>query len=223
MAEQQRQIAQILCAQKGDADAMECIVLEYLPLIRSVARRFGVYRQTCESDDLVQAGTVGFLQAVLRYDICSSARLSTYAIPWILGEMKRAIRLSKGNCGVEAAKAKLRREQDRLTETLGHAPNLGELAKACDISQLQAAELTALCSETMVMEALHTQADQERQEAIEIRLGLEKLSQVERSVILLRYFRDQTQKQTAAFLGKSQTQVSRIEQSALQNLKRQLS
>lgn len=170
--------ALIARAQRGDAQATEALMMMYRPLLLSLAHRL-----ICPAgwaDELLQAGYLGLMQAVRRFDSAKDVQLITYATPWILGEMKRALRRLSA-----AGAVSLDKELSDDGATLMDVLSIGE---EVDI------------------------------EKIDLRLALQSLSVEEQKVICLRFFRDQTQQETACLLGKSQAQISRIERRALDRL-----
>ena len=156
----------------------------YIPLLWSLAYRLVSNRSAAE--ELVQAGYMGLLSAIEKYDPTRCARLITYAFPWILGEMKRVLR--------EMYDTRKDASLDRLDST--QECSLGERLTGCDDIDFT---------------------------GIDLRMAMKKLNADEQMVICLRYFRDKTQKETAALMKKIQPQISRLEQAALGRLKEFLS
>lgn len=169
-------------AQRGDTHALECLLEPHRPLLYALARRFG--GSVLTSQELVQAGYLGLMEAVRRYDGSRGVRFITYAVPWALGEMKRALR--------ESARKTLSLEEET-------GPEAGRTLRD-----------TIAGPEGVSIESL------------DLRMAIAQLSQEEQSVLLLRFFRDKTQKETAQALGRSQAQVCRIEQRALDGLRARL-
>ena len=221
----------ILLAQRGDESAMQQIIECYLPLIRATAMRSALFFSDQLMEDLIQAGTIGLLKAIKRFSFDAGAKLSTYALPWILGEIRQAIRLSSEVTGIESGKKKIERMQEELLLRLQRMPTLKELAQACCMTAEQVSELSALS--LVKPDAENNDREQQGKEflgchakefeSVELNMTIQSLSTVERSAIILRYFRDFTQKETAALLGCSQAQISRIERRALDALKELLS
>lgn len=173
----------IIGAKAGNVFALDDLARRYEPLLWSLARRLTFCRFV--SEELVQAGYVGLLSAVKKYDSKKQAKLKTYAVPWILGEMRAVLREKYDVYHCTSLDAQINQEECTLHETLIGTEEIGL-------------------------------------EAMNLRLEVEKLSSEEQSVIILRYARDRTQKETALLLGKSQSQVSRLERSALDRLKENL-
>ena len=138
-----------------------------------------VYTPYIERDVLIQAGCIGLMQAVKHYQQEMDVKLITYAVPWILGEMKKALRREAAS-GISLEGMTESEERRSISMLCG--------CEGVDLSW------------------------------VDLRMALEKLSDELRLVICLRYFRDKTQKETAVLLQKSQTQISRLERQALDEL-----
>lgn len=166
-------------AQQGDQQALERLITPYRALLHALARRF--YGSVLSGDELAQAGYLGLIEAVRRYDAGKGVRLITYAVPWILGEMKRALRAAA--CAPVSLDGESGEEEGQsLLDTLRGADGVN-------------------------------------MEALDLRMAIAQLTQEEQSVLLLRFYQDKTQKETAAALSKSQAQISRIERHALDCLR----
>ena len=229
--------AQILAAQAGDQAAMQTLLQENTPLVWSVAKRF--YGRGCEPEDLFQLGAIGLLKAIRAFDLQRPVELSTYAVPMIMGEIRRFLRDDgpvKVSRTLRERAAMLRQLQTRLESDTGQNPRLSDL---CRESGLQPEE---------VLEALNAPRDtdsldaalpgQERTlgemlpaggegrvvEGLALQEAISRLEPQLRQVILLRYMRDLTQQKIAVILGITQVQVSRLEKKArlqLQNALRE--
>lgn len=229
--------AQIRAAQTGDQVAMEELLRENTPLVWSVAKRF--YGRGCEPEDLFQLGAIGLLKAIRAFDLQRPVELSTYAVPMIMGEIRRFLRDDgpvKVSRTLRERAAMLRQLQNRLESDTGQSPRLSDL---CRESGLQPEE---------VLEALNAPRDtdsldaalpgQERTlgeilpaggegrvvEGLALQEAISRLEPQLRQIILLRYMRDLTQQKIAVILGMTQVQVSRLEKKArlqLQNALRE--
>ena len=229
--------AQIRAAQIGDQTAMETLLQENTPLVWSVAKRF--YGRGCEPEDLFQLGAIGLLKAIRAFDLQRPVELSTYAVPMIMGEIRRFLRDDgpvKVSRTLRERAVMLRQLQTRLESDTGQSPRLSDL---CRESGLQPEE---------VLEALNAPRDtdsldaalpgQERTlgemlpaggegrvvEGLALQEAISRLEPQLRQVILLRYMRDLTQQKIAVILGITQVQVSRLEKKArlqLQNALRE--
>lgn len=170
--------ALILLAQRGDKAAMGTLLARFQPMLWSLARRLGSAAEI-PWEELVQAGNLGLMRAVRRYDERQETRLITYAVPWILGEMRRTLRSMQFRC--------LSLEEERGEDS---------------------------CS---LMECLQSVGDVDL-ECVDLRLAMQRLPAEAQTLLCLRYFRDHTQAETARLMHKSQTQVSRLERRALDQL-----
>lgn len=221
------------CAQAGDQDARERLVVENSGLIWSVARRY--FGRGVDPDDLYQLGCVGFLKAVAGFDTEYGTQFSTYAVPKIAGEIRRFLRddgAVKVSRGVKERAAVIKQARQKLTAVLGRDPSLSELAAETGFSteDIATAENATAAAESIqresgeegfTLEDVLSDGNQEERliEHIALREAISRLPERERMVIDLRFFHGLTQDQSAKILGVSQVQVSRIEKKALQILR----
>ena len=223
-------------AQAGDNEACERLLLDNSGLIWSVARRY--FGRGVDPEDLYQLGCLGFLKAVRGFDTEYGTQFSTYAVPKIAGEIRRflrddgAVKVSRG-LKDRAALVRLRRQE--LSQRLGRDPTLSELSDATGLEpeDIAAAENAAMSvaslqeesgSEGFSLEAVlgDDGIEDELVERLTLRQTIDQLPERERSVILLRYYKNLTQEQSARVLGVSQVQVSRIERRAVAHLRDKL-
>ena len=195
-------------AQKGDQEAMAQLLKMNQPLLRALAGRL------CNPgpllDELMQAGSIGLMQAVRRFDPGRGAKLTTYAVPWMLGEMKRALRCALESTGVQAKRAQSLRSEEETACTMDRQLAI-QGAKAME---------RPLSVEAFEEEGHALTGDNDIDlDRLALRMALPSLVPQERGVLLLRYYRNLTQKETARLLGKSQAQISRIERRALDTLR----
>ena len=220
-------------AQTGDPSARERLLQENAGLIWSIVRRF--YGRGTEPEDLYQLGCLGFLKAVQGFDFTYGTCFSTYAVPKIAGEIRRFLRddgAVKVGRSIREQAAQLRNLRNQLTLELGREPHLSEIAQA---SGLTVQEIAVIDTAMLPADSLQRPAGEDGcsleqllpGEAIEekiiesVALG-DAISQLEprqQAVIRMRYFRGMTQDKTAAVMGVSQVQVSRLERRALGRLK----
>lgn len=221
--------ALIVRAQAGDRAASEQLVVENTGLIWSIARRY--FGRGVEPDDLYQLGCVGFLKAIMGFDTAYGTQFSTYAVPKIAGEIRRFLRDDgsvKVSRSMKERAASIKQARQRLTGELGREPELSELARVLALSpeEIAAAETATAAAESIQRETGEEGFSLEDVlctggiedgiiERLALREAMEKLSQRERLVIDLRYFRGLTQERIAGLIGVSQVQVSRIEKKAL--------
>jgi RNA polymerase sporulation-specific sigma factor len=237
----ERTLALIRAAQAGDNEAAETLLSENSGLVWSVVKKFT--KRGHEADDLFQIGSIGLLKCIRKFDASFEVRFSTYAIPMIIGEIKRFLRddgMIKVSRTVKELAAKTRYATEALTSRLGRAPTMSELAAETGA----AAEDIIVAQESgLDVESLHAtiyqgdgnpiflidklaRASDSGDRAIDIlalKQLISRLKPKERQVILLRYFRDKTQMEVAREIGVSQVQVSRIEKKVLSLLRDGLS
>lgn len=214
----------------------EQYICENLGLVHTCARRF--MGRGIEYDDLYQAGCMGLVKAVDGFDESRGLRLSTYAVPVILGEIRRLFRdggTVKVSRSLKELSLKVTRERDAFQLREGREPTVGELAATLALEREQVVEALGAALPALSLTRSGDEADGDEfdlpvdspAEAITDRLALRQvlatLSEHDRSLIELRYFRRQTQQRTAEALGMTQVQVSRRERSILRELRRQLS
>ncbi len=233
-------LALIIKSHQGDKEARDTIFEENAGLVYSVAKRF--LGRGVEMEDLVQIGSIGLLKAIDHFDRSYDVRFSTYAVPMILGEIRRYLRddgILKVSRSLKENCVRIYSAREKLEKELGREPVLEEIAAAAELSVEEA--LISLESGAEV-ESLHKiiyQGDgndislmdrlQEKENGQDLALNrifldeiLQKLKVKERQLIYMRYFKDMTQTEIAAELGISQVQVSRMEKRILKQLKEQL-
>ena len=183
--------------------------------------------------DLCQAGYIGLMLALEHYNAEQGAEFITYAMPWALGEMKKALRQADDFTGAQRFGRQVSRELRRLSASLGREPRIEELAQACHASPsdivcaLEAGYTPMSLDEPAqntgrtLLDAL-AGGDSIDDQKLDIRLALMRLPIQQRNLIILRYVREHTQKETAKIMGVSQSQISRIERQALDALRKWL-
>lgn len=216
----------------GDKAAYEPLLEPYQPLLRALAHRFYCPGGLITQAELIQAGYLGLMQAAKRFNIGMDVRFITYALPWALGEMKRALKSAVDSTGVYEKRRMIARREAELSITLSRAPRIDELAEACGLTPqeiVRVLEASVSASVDLTDQAEHSplsaglcgETDMNL-EGVDLRMALEKLSQQERQIVMLRFFRGRTQRQTAQTLGKSQAQISKLENRALDRLREML-
>lgn len=221
-------------SQRGDDRARDILVERNVRLVWSVVQRF--MNRSYDPEDLFQIGCIGLIKSIDKFDLSYNVRFSTYAVPMIIGEIQRFIRddgTIKVSRSLKETAHKVRRERDELTKKLGRTPTIQELASAL---KLDAEEVVQAMEATRFPKSIHetvfenegdpiTLLDQIPEEEtnwfdkITLEEALRDLSERERLIIYLRYFKDQTQSLVAKRLGISQVQVSRLEKQILENIK----
>ncbi len=233
-------LALIERSQQGDKEARDTIFKENAGLIYSVAKRF--QGRGVEMEDLFQIGSIGLLKAVDRFDTSFEVRFSTYAVPMIVGEIKRYLRdngILKVSRSLKENCVRIYRKREELEKILGREPGLEEIAEATGLTLDDV--VMALESGTEV-ESLYKTIYQgegneislvdripEKENGQELALNrifldemLGNLESKERQIICMRYFQEKTQNEIAQEMGISQVQVSRMEKRILKKLKDQI-
>ena len=225
-------------SQAGDEVATECLVQENSGLIWAIARRY-TGRGT-ELEDLYQLGCLGFLKAVEGFDVNFGTQFSTYAVPKISGEIRRFLR-DDGPMKVSRTQkrlgAMLAAERERCMAAGITDVRLSELAARCGTTPEEAAAaLDAIAPVASLSDMVYNDDDSptiestlsdtdecERQfDKLAIRHAINKLPDLRRKIVFLRYFRDYSQSETAAVLGLTQVKVSREEKKILAFLRGEL-
>ena len=212
----------------------EQTISENIGLVHSCAHRFK--GRGIEYDDLFQAGCMGLCKAVDAFDPQHGVKLSTYAVPVILGEMRRLFRdggAVKVSRTLKELSLRIGRARELLALALGREPSVSELAQAMELPEEQVVE--ALCAAAPPLSLTESDEDGGGQidlpadspedqlaDVISLNQVVEKLEDKDRALIELRYYSGMTQVQTAARLGMTQVQVSRREKKILGILRQQL-
>jgi RNA polymerase sigma-B factor len=227
--------------QQGDRLAREALVHQFMPLTRSLARRYG--RSSEPFEDLLQVASLGLLKALDRFDPSRGHPFQSFAVPTILGEMRRYFRDSGWSVHVPRAAQEraltVRSAQQRLTGERGRAPTVNQLAQYLEldiediIDGLQATE----AYETLSLDAPRRGVEEEltvtywdtlgeedeRYELVELAAtltsALRHLPQRERLILRLRFVEELTQTQIATRVGISQMQVSRLLRRSIDRLR----
>ena len=212
----------------------EELICDNLGLVHACANRFR--NKGIEYDDLFSAGCLGLVKAADGFDESRGFAFSTYAVPAILGEMKRlfrdsgAVKISRALKERAREAAKLREE---MTAALSREPTLRELAAKMQVSEYEMAQLVNLSMPVASLTELHEENDRQidipvesEEEEIQNKLALSEVLEIlpenDRRLIELRYYKGLTQTKTAEILGLSQVQVSRRERTILLELRRKL-
>lgn len=219
----------------GDRKAYEKLIENNLNLVRSIAYRFNDRGQ--ETEDLIEVGKIGLLKAIEGFDDSLGYSFSTYAFPLISGEIKRFLRddgIIKVSRSIKKNAADILRAKQEYTKEHGKTPKISELCEMCSLSFEQVLE--ALDAANPVI-SLQDKVNSEQNdttvadfipdedkissftEILALRETVKSLSEFDRKLIELRYFKDFTQVRTAKILGVSQVTVSRSEKRILQKLR----
>ncbi len=215
----------------SDTKARDRFIESNLGLVHSLCRRFS--GRGIEYDDLFQAGCMGLIKAADAFEEERGLCFSTYAVPVILGEVRRLFRDGgsvKVSRSIRELSLKIGRERERLELKLGREPSICEIAKALDVPPEDITE--ALCATQPTVSLTYEDEDGNREldlpeqdttdlvtERIYITEALNRLDETERQLMIYRYFNFYTQSKTAQLLNMSQVQVSRTEKRVLKKLR----
>ena len=225
-------------AKQGDAMAMEQLIQDNMGLIASIVKRFK--DRGYELEDLYQIGIMGFIKSIKRFDTDYDVKLSTYAVPYIMGEIKRFLR-DDGPIKVSRSMKELGikiRELQREALEKGKELKVEEIAKKLNVSK---EEVAASLDSFHPVESIYNNRYQDEEGGISIldtiagkeegvslvdkltlKQLIEDLEERDKQLILLRYYKGRTQMQVAKILGITQVQVSRMEKKILANMKTKL-
>lgn len=228
-------------AQDGDLEARNTIVDGNTGLVWSVVRRFK--NRNIEIEDLFQIGCIGLIKSVDKFDPSFNVRFSTYAVPMILGEIRRSFRddgAIKVSRSLKELSLKAKDAGEKLEQSLGRPPTINELAQDLneEPEQIVHAIEAARAPESLFREFEDDEGSENRLidkiisdqngdeadtvERISLYAAIKQLSEREKRLIWLRYYLGQTQQSVAKKLGISQVQVSRLEKKILDVLKGKL-
>lgn len=238
----ERNLDLIMRAQSEDEEtsmlALEAIIEENMGLVRSIALRFR--DRGTDYEDLVQIGIIGMMKAVRSFDPGREVVFSTYAVPLIMGEIKRHLRDDgpvKVSRVYKKLSAELGRARNKILTDEGREPSISELAQICGISvedaavALETVNPISSLSETygedekLTLESQLASTDREIErlnDKIALSQAISRLPRDWQKIITLRYYRDMTQQQVANILGLSQVKVSREEKKILAVLREEL-
>ncbi len=226
----------LLKAKEGNGEAREKLTNCNLRLVFNLVQRFA--NRGYELEDLFQIGTIGLIKAIDKFDMSYNVKFSTYAVPMIIGEIRRFLRDDnpvKVSRSLKENAYRINKGRECLTRELGREPTLQEIAAEVAIPMEEIiASLEAVQMPTSIHETLYQddgdsiyiidQLSSEKEdnawfEKIAIKEALSKLSEKEREILVMRFFYDKTQMEVANIVGLSQVQVSRIERQALKKFK----
>ena len=229
-------------AQNGNKEDMTKLIEDNNGLIWSIVRRFN--GRGYDIEDLYQIGSIGFIKAIQRFDTSFEVRLSTYAVPYILGEIKRYIRDDgpiKVSRSIKELNIKILELQKEYFRKYGRDIKLEEISKELKISKeeitmaldsskpvdsIESAKYTDNKTDKTVsiLEQISTGKDEQTEitNRITIKNLISELEDKEKVIILLRYYKQKTQMQVSKILGITQVQVSRIERKVLEKMRRRL-
>ncbi len=225
-------------AQNGDRDAADLLIRNNYPLAVSIAKKF--IGRGVETEDLIQLALIGMYKAINSFDISRKNAFSTYAVPLIIGEIRKFLRddgLIKVSRENKKNSAILLRLREEFSARHGREPHIDELCALSGLDRddilfaLDASKPVASISEPLTDEGGFTventlcDEDQSMDKAfykIALTEALSRLPELWKKIIIMRYFKDMSQQQTADALGLSQVKVSREEKKILSELRKSI-
>ena len=209
-------------------------IQENIGLVHACAKRFK--GRGMEYDDLFQAGCLGLVKAVDHFDESRGLKFSTYAVPVILGEMRRLFRdggAVKVGRSLKELSIRASRKAAEFAEKEGRSPTVGELAELLGVEPAEAAQALGAAQMPLSLTASEEDGggqmdisvegeDEKIAELLSLKQVLKELPPRDQNIIYFRYYKHRTQTETAQALGMTQVQVSRREKVILQELRRKL-
>ena len=223
---------------EGDEQAKELLINGNLKLVLSILKK---YNNRCDNmDDLFQVGCIGLIKAIDNFDLAFDVKFSTYAVPMILGEVKRylrdnnSVRISRS---IKDISYKAMQAKEKLTNEYNKEPSIAMIAKELNLTEFEVSNaMDSMKDSVSMFEPIYNdggdtiylkdQLEDKKSSMINIELrialkeALEKLKEKERYIINERYFNGKTQMELASEIGISQAQISRIEKNSLEKIKK---
>lgn len=226
--------------QNGDKNARQEFIYGNLRLVLSILQRF--HNRGENIDDLFQVGCIGLIKALDNFDTSHDVRFSTYAVPMIIGEIRRYLR---DNNSIRVSRSirdiayKALAVKERLTNQHGKEPTIAEIAKELEVSKEDVSmALDAIMDPVSLHEPVYHDSgdaiyvmdqvkdekniDDSWLEEISLKEAMHKLSEREQKILNMRFFQGKTQMEVANEISISQAQVSRLEKNALSHMKKYL-
>lgn len=221
-------------ARNGDKNAEDELIEKNMGLVISAAKRFS--NRGYDFEELSQVGAIGLIKAVKRFDTSFDVQFSTYAVPMIMGEIRRFLRddgMIKVSRTIKENAMKGWRAEEFLRKELRREPTINEISKEAGVSIEELVEAFEASSqpesiyyeneESGYAEKLKApDCEKDIIDKVLVKGLLDKLENREKQIIILRYFKEKTQSQVADVIGVSQVQISRIEKNVIKKLKEML-
>lgn len=225
----------------GDEKAREYFITANVRLVLSLVKRFD--KGKVSADDLFQAGMIGLIKSVDNFDLSVGVRFSTYAVPMIIGELKRVMRSTNGlriPRSVRDTAYKVLQTRSEIESEKDDIATMGEIAERMDIPEREVvyaldaiSDLVSLFDpvynkngdELLLMDQIGDEhnTDERWTEKVALDSAVERLGEREKKILYLRYYEGKTQTEISAEIGLSQAQVSRLEKNALKSIKSKVS
>ena len=224
----------------GDVYAKDELINGNLKLVLSILRK---YQNRCDNmDDLFQIGCIGLIKAIDNFDLSHEVKFSTYAVPMIIGEIKRYLRDNNSlrvSRSVKDLALKIIRKKEEMLIVNGREPTMKELAESLEITEYELANALDSMKDVMSMfEPIYNDGsdtiylcDQledkhnklyDLETKISLKDALKKIKEKEKYILLERFIYGKTQVELASELGISQAQISRLEKSGIENIKKMI-
>ena len=230
----------IVNAQSGNGAAMEKILLDNKGLVWAAVRKFN--GRGVETDDLFQIGSMGLMKAVRKFDTEYNVEFSTYAVPMIIGEIRRFLRddgMIKVSRNLKEIAVKVRSAEEKFRAENGRDATLSEIATIVnyDINDIAVSMEATQPVESiyrtvhegdnnnvLLIDKIHSESSNEENiiTLVALRQAIKNLPDKDRQILMLRYFKEKTQSEVAKIMGVSQVQISRIEKKLLGILKKDI-
>ena len=227
-------------AQNGDKDALEAFVIKNSGLVHSAVRKFS--GRGTDSEDLFQIGAMGLIKSINKFDKSFGVEFSTYAVPMIIGEIRRFLRddgMIKVSRHLKETAARARGLSEKIMAEKGKELTVGELAQMLDCTS---SEITLALEATKVPESIYRTVNEEDPSSvllidrlssgenteeklinkIALKNAIKNLPSRERQILALRFYKEKTQSEVARIMGLSQVQISRIEKKVLCGLREKI-
>ncbi|MBQ8749531.1 MAG: RNA polymerase sporulation sigma factor SigG [Clostridia bacterium] len=234
-----KEMAELMTRVKsGDKQAREKFIFCNMKLVLSVCKRFTDKKESL--DDIFQIGCVGLIKAIDNFDTSLNVKFSTYAVPMIIGEIRRYLRdntLVRVSRSMRDIAYRTLKSREKLLQERNSEPSLEDIAKDIEVPlnevvcALDAVSDTVSLEEpifndgqdaVLLMDQIGDNKAVEEIQKIGLRQALEKLSEREKQILLMRYYIGKTQVEISEEIGISQAQVSRLEKNALEQIKKEL-
>ncbi|MGL4874506.1 MAG: RNA polymerase sporulation sigma factor SigF [Clostridium sp.] len=227
-------------AKAGDERALEKLIEMNLPLVSSISKKF--LNRGYDYEDIYQIGSIGLVKAIKNFDDSFKVKFSTYAVPMIIGEIKRFLRddgIIKVSRNIKTLGRKIHYYKEELVKELHREPTIDEIVRHSGIEKeeiliaMEASNSLQYLYDTihqddgspvLLIDKLSEKGEEDANfiDRLALKEAIHSLDTKSRQIIMLRYFKDKTQVQVAKLLGISQVQVSRIEKKVLKKMKEKL-
>lgn len=225
----------------GNEKAREYFITANVRLVLSLVKRFD--KGKVSADDLFQAGMIGLIKSVDNFDLSVGVRFSTYAVPMIIGELKRVMRSTNGlriPRSVRDTAYKVLQTRSEIESEKDDIATMGEIAERMDIPEREVVyALDAISDPVSLFDPVYNKngdelllmdqigdehnTDERWTEKVALDSAVERLGEREKKILYLRYYEGKTQTEISAEIGLSQAQVSRLEKNALKSIKSKVS